>query len=85
MFRVGLQGSSGCLIQIVVVLMGRFPLYMGRGIDRTRFEYGLYLLNMDLQQLMHHQGLEVASLRQTLPNLQILLVALSSPLNATSI
>jgi hypothetical protein len=50
----------------------KFPLY-SRGVDRTRFEYAVFLLNKNLEQLMNSQGLEIISLRHTLPNVQILL------------
>lgn len=47
----------------------KFPLY-SRGMDRPRFEYAVFLLNKNLEQLMSFQGLDIISLRQTLPNLQ---------------
>jgi len=50
----------------------KFPLY-SRGVDRTRFEYAVFLLNKNLEQLLNSQGLDVITLRHTLPNLQILL------------
>jgi len=50
----------------------KFPLY-SRGVDRTRFEYAVFLLNKNLEQLLNSIGLEVITLRHTLPNLQILL------------
>lgn len=50
----------------------KFPLY-SRGVDRTRFEYAVFLLNKNLEQLLNSQGLEIISLRHTLPNVQILL------------
>ncbi|KAJ3332348.1 hypothetical protein HDU76_000510 [Blyttiomyces sp. JEL0837] len=49
-----------------------FPLYM-RGVERPRFEYGVFLLNKDIEQLMNHVGLSVTNLRNTLPNLRHLL------------
>jgi len=51
----------------------RFPLYYTRGVDRTRFEYGVFLLNKDLEQLLNSQGLSIITLRHTLPNLLRLL------------
>ena len=43
----------------------QYPLY-SRGVDRTRFEYGVFLLNKNIEQLLHSQGLEVITLRHTL-------------------
>eukprot|EP01104_Vermistella_antarctica_P018357 TRINITY_DN6764_c0_g1_i1.p1 TRINITY_DN6764_c0_g1~~TRINITY_DN6764_c0_g1_i1.p1 ORF type:complete len:1266 (+),score=221.68 TRINITY_DN6764_c0_g1_i1:174-3971(+) len=45
-----------------------FPLY-SRGVERPRFEYAVYILNKNLQQLVNSQGLDVHRLRTTLPNL----------------
>jgi len=50
----------------------KFPLY-SRGVDRTRFEYAVFLLNKNLEQLLNSQSLDVTTLRNTLPNLQVLL------------
>eukprot|EP01113_Clastostelium_recurvatum_P025554 TRINITY_DN3074_c1_g1_i1.p1 TRINITY_DN3074_c1_g1~~TRINITY_DN3074_c1_g1_i1.p1 ORF type:complete len:583 (+),score=153.72 TRINITY_DN3074_c1_g1_i1:93-1841(+) len=50
----------------------KFPLY-SRGVDRTRFEYAVFLLNKNLEQLLNSQGLDIITLRHTLPNVQILL------------
>jgi len=49
-----------------------FPLY-ARGVDRNRFEYAVFLLNKNLEQLLNSQNLEIITLRHTLPNLQFLL------------
>jgi len=51
-----------------------FPLY-SRGVDRTRFEYAVYLLNKNLEQLLNSQNLDILTLRHTLPNLQLLLIS----------
>jgi len=50
----------------------KFPLY-SRGVDRTRFEYAVFLLNKNVEQLVNSYNLDVITLRHTLPNLQILL------------
>ena len=39
--------------------------------DRARFEYGVYLLNKNLEQLLQSQGFLSLNLKQTLPNLAI--------------
>jgi hypothetical protein len=51
-----------------------FPLY-ARGVDRTRFEYAVFLLNKNIEQLLHSQQLEVITLRHTLPNMHRLMMA----------
>jgi Vacuolar sorting 38 and autophagy-related subunit 14 len=50
----------------------KFPLY-SRGVERNRFDYAVFLLNKNIEQLLNSQGLAVITLRHTLPNLQILL------------
>merc|ERR1712137_101524 len=51
-----------------------FPLY-SRGVDRNRFEFGVFLLNKNLEQLMNSQNLDIITLRHTLPNLHLLLIS----------
>ncbi|TPX45942.1 hypothetical protein SeMB42_g03844 [Synchytrium endobioticum] len=41
-----------------------FPLY-SKGNDRFRFDYGVFLLNKDVEQLMNYVGLNVSNLRNT--------------------
>ena len=51
----------------------KFPLY-ARGVDRTRFEYGVFLLNKNIEQLLQSQGVvDIEPLKNTLPNLHKLL------------
>jgi len=56
---------------------GQYPLYSTR-VDRTRFEYAVFLLNKNLEQLLHSRKLEVKSLKETLPNLNYLLTSLEN-------
>ncbi|KAK5681782.1 hypothetical protein LTS10_006315 [Elasticomyces elasticus] len=50
-----------------------YPLY-SKGVPRFRFEYGVFLLNKDIQILLEGvYGLKVVDIRQTLPNLKYLL------------
>ncbi|KAF2746184.1 hypothetical protein M011DRAFT_468674 [Sporormia fimetaria CBS 119925] len=49
-----------------------FPLFM-KGVVRFRFEYGVFLLNKDIEALSHSLGLVPLDLRHTLPNLKYLL------------
>eukprot|EP01133_Synstelium_polycarpum_P008694 gene8694-10214_t len=50
----------------------KFPLY-SKGVERRIFDYAVFLLNKNLEQLLHSQGLATFSLKETLPNVQILL------------
>jgi len=54
-----------------------FPLY-SKGTLRFRFEYGVFLLNKDIECLAESQGLKVLDIRQTLPNLKYLLYVCSA-------
>lgn len=54
-----------------------FPLY-SKGVDTYRFEYGVYLLNKDIEMLMTERELRAADTRYTLPNLNNLLLTLSA-------
>ncbi|KAF9105516.1 hypothetical protein BGX29_012092 [Mortierella sp. GBA35] len=71
------MGSRAFVIDPVSLLVGpkEFPLY-GKGQDRNRFEYGVFLLNKDVEQLMNSQGLQFMDLRQTLPNIRYLMETL---------
>lgn len=54
-----------------------FPLYQ-KGAVTYRFEYGVFLLNSDIELLMSKQGIRMVDLRHTLPNLKYLLTVLTS-------
>ena len=54
-----------------------FPLY-SKGVDRYRFDYAVFLLNKDIEQLMIEADVMVLDLRQTLPNLKNLYLTLST-------
>jgi len=54
-----------------------FPLYQ-KGAVTYRFEYGVFLLNSDVELLMSRQGSRMVDLRHTLPNLKYLLTVLTS-------
>ncbi|KAF9297827.1 hypothetical protein BGZ74_009625 [Mortierella antarctica] len=71
------MGSRAFVLDPVSLLVGpkEFPLF-GKGQDRHRFEYGVFLLNKDIEQLMNSQGLNFMDLRQTLPNLRYLMETL---------
>ena len=54
-----------------------FPLYLKSTI-RFRFDYGVYLLNKNIECLAESQGLRVVDIRQTAPNLKYLLYVCSA-------
>lgn len=77
-YPLRLQGSRSAILDLISGMKGprAFPLY-GKGVERYRFEYGVFLLNKDVEWLMYGRGVGVADLRNTLPNLKALLLALS--------
>ncbi|KAL8847438.1 MAG: hypothetical protein Q9221_007507 [Calogaya cf. arnoldii] len=54
-----------------------FPL-SAKGAVTYRFEYGVFLLNSDIELLMSRKGIKIVDLRHTLPNLKYLLTVLTS-------
>ncbi|KAL8705682.1 MAG: hypothetical protein Q9201_001202 [Fulgogasparrea decipioides] len=54
-----------------------FPLYQ-KGAVTYRYEYGVFLLNSDIEMLMSNWGIRIVDLRHTLPNLKYLLTVLTS-------
>ncbi|KAK4050835.1 hypothetical protein OIV83_003257 [Microbotryomycetes sp. JL201] len=71
-------GSRSAVIDPISMMKGprAFPLY-GKNVDKYRFDYGVFLLNKDIEQLMYSQKLTVIDLRNTLPNLKSLVLSLS--------
>lgn len=70
---------SNSLIQDPVSLslpQRTFPLYPVS--VHYRFEYGVFLLNKDIEFLLNRQGLRVLDIRHTLPNLKYLLYVLTA-------
>lgn len=53
-----------------------FPLY-AKGVEVYRFEYGVFLLNKDIELLMADRDLRALDMRHTLPNLKNLLLTLT--------
>lgn len=54
-----------------------FPLFQKAAVA-YRFEYGVFLLNTDIELLMSRQGARVVDLRHTLPNLNYVLMVLTA-------
>ncbi|KAF9015411.1 hypothetical protein BDQ17DRAFT_1341023 [Cyathus striatus] len=59
-----------------------FPLF-SVGVDTYRFEYGVFLLNKNIEMLMMERELRALDMRHTLPNLKNLLLTLSHGQGAT--
>ncbi|GAA5991634.1 hypothetical protein JCM10908_001064 [Rhodotorula pacifica] len=77
-YPITCRGSRSYLRDEISVMKGSraFPLF-ARGVERYRFDYGVFLLNKNIEQLMFSQGLTVLDLRNTLPNLMTLMLSLS--------
>ena len=77
-----LHGSTSTILDPVSANMPStaartFPLYQ-KGAVAYRFEYGVFLLNSDVELLMSRQGSRMVDLRHTLPNLKYLLTVLAT-------
>ncbi|KAG8856959.1 hypothetical protein FRB96_006222 [Tulasnella sp. 330] len=54
-----------------------FPLF-STGVETYRFEYGVFLLNKDIEILMAERDLRATDMRHTLPNIKNLLLTLTN-------
>ncbi|EWC48184.1 hypothetical protein DRE_02288 [Drechslerella stenobrocha 248] len=68
------KGSSSMVQDPISVIQGSrfFPLW-AKGVPYFRFEYAIFLLNKNIEQLMESQDCIVLNIQQTLPNLKYLL------------
>ncbi|KAF2669998.1 hypothetical protein BT63DRAFT_227546 [Microthyrium microscopicum] len=68
------RGSASVVTDVLSASTGQavYPLY-ARGVPRFRFEYGVFLLNKDIELASNRLGIRVGDVRQTLPNLLFLL------------
>ncbi|KAF5377306.1 hypothetical protein D9615_006385 [Tricholomella constricta] len=71
-------GSRSLIKDNISAMVGprMFPLY-SKGVDTYRFEYGVFLLNKDIELLMADRDLRALDMRHTLPNLKNLLLTLT--------
>ncbi|TFK57687.1 hypothetical protein OE88DRAFT_1651553 [Heliocybe sulcata] len=78
-YPVTCVGSRSLVKDGISAMVGprMFPLY-SKGVDTYRFEYGVYLLNKDIEMLMTERDLRATDTRYTLPNLNNLLLTLSA-------
>ncbi|ORX60724.1 hypothetical protein DM01DRAFT_1332846 [Hesseltinella vesiculosa] len=70
------MGSRASIHDPVSMIHGSrtFPLY-SKGVDKYRFEFGVFLLNKNIEQMMNAYGLIVLDLRHTLPNIHCFIQA----------
>ncbi|KAI9460175.1 hypothetical protein BJY52DRAFT_1263480 [Lactarius psammicola] len=71
-------GSRSMIRDGISAMVGprMFPLF-SKGVDTYRFEYGVFLLNKNIEMLMSDRDLRALDMRHTLPNLKNLLLTLS--------
>lgn len=77
-YPVTCVGSRSLIRDGISAMVGprMFPLF-SKGVDTYRFEYGVFLLNKDIEMLMAECDLRALDMRHTLPNLKNLLLTLS--------
>ncbi|KAF4623137.1 hypothetical protein D9613_002014 [Agrocybe pediades] len=77
-------GSRSLIKDGISAMVGprMFPLF-SKGVDTYRFEYGVFLLNKDIEMLMAERDLRALDIRHTLPNLKNLILTLSHGANPT--
>ncbi|KAF1939273.1 hypothetical protein EJ02DRAFT_408909 [Clathrospora elynae] len=77
-YPISLHGSTSTIEDPLAITQGNqnhlrtYPLYM-KGVVRYRFEYGVFLLNKNIEILSNALGLRPVDIRHTLPNLKYLL------------
>ncbi|PFH54705.1 hypothetical protein AMATHDRAFT_248 [Amanita thiersii Skay4041] len=71
-------GSRSLIRDNISAMVGprMFPLF-ARGVDAYRFEYGVFLLNKNINLLMADRDLRALDMRHTLPNLKNLILILT--------
>ncbi|KAJ7139545.1 UV radiation resistance protein and autophagy-related subunit 14-domain-containing protein [Mycena epipterygia] len=71
-------GSRSMIRDGISAMVGprMFPLF-SKGVDTYRFEYGVFLLNKDIELLMADRDLRALDMRHTLPNLKNLILTLT--------
>jgi len=77
-YPVKAMGSRSFVRDDISVIQGArtFPLWM-KGTVYYRFEYAVFLINKDVQQLMCKVGLHCVDIRHTLANLKSLLLSIN--------
>ncbi|KAI1786296.1 UV radiation resistance protein and autophagy-related subunit 14-domain-containing protein [Ganoderma leucocontextum] len=77
-YPVTCVGSRSMIKDGISAMVGprNFPLF-SKGVDTYRFEYGVFLLNKDIEMLMSERNLRALDMRHTLPNIKNLLLTLT--------
>ncbi|KIM84680.1 hypothetical protein PILCRDRAFT_818278 [Piloderma croceum F 1598] len=77
-YPVTCVGSRSLIRDGISAMVGprMFPLF-SKGVETYRFEYGVFLLNKDIEMLMADRDLRALDMRHTLPNLKNLLLTLT--------
>ncbi|RPD81566.1 hypothetical protein L226DRAFT_527840 [Lentinus tigrinus ALCF2SS1-7] len=83
-YPVTCVGSRSMIKDGISAMVGprNFPLF-SKGVDTYRFEYGVFLLNKDIELLMSERNLRALDMRHTLPNLKNLLLTLTDNVQRT--
>jgi hypothetical protein len=79
-YPITVKGSTSTILDPISEVAGSsrvYPLFPDKG-PRFRFEFGVFLLNKDIEVLSEKVGIKVLDLRQTLPNLVYLLYVASA-------
>lgn len=82
-YPITLHGSTSTIHDPLALVQSNqnnprmYPLYM-KGVVRYRFEYGVFLLNKNIEILSNALGLRPIDIRQTLPNLKYLLYVVTA-------
>jgi hypothetical protein len=78
-YPIATAGSRSVIQDAISAMSGprTFPLF-ARGAEQYRFEYGHFLLNKNIEQLMNNAGITILDIRNTLPNLKNLIVTLTA-------
>lgn len=78
-YPVTCAGSRSVVRDNISIISGprSFPLY-SRGVDKFRYEYGVFLLNKNIESMMIASDIRIEDSRHTLPNLKTLLLTISS-------
>ncbi|KAE8254882.1 hypothetical protein A4X13_0g3241 [Tilletia indica] len=78
-YPLATAGSRSVVQDAISIMNGprAFPLY-SKGVEGYRFEYAVFLLNKDIEQLVNEHHVPLIDLRQTLPNLKNLMITVIS-------
>jgi hypothetical protein len=77
-YEMQMQGSRSCIRDVLSTMEESiYPLY-AKGQQAFRFEYGVFLLNRNVEQLCRWYGVNVVDMRKTLYNLNALIDSITS-------